>query len=214
MTDNVFLFVPNIIGYSRVILCLVSLYFMPHNPLATVVLYITSAGLDAVDGHTARYFGQTSQFGALLDMVTDRCGIAVLNMGLAVLHPYYALFFQLYVFIDIGSHWAHTSNANGKGAHHKEQNHNVLLRLYYTNRLVLFFVCAANEWFFVLLYILNWTTGPEIVAGLGLVQVLAIVCLPIVTFKTIVSIIQGRTAFVEIGKRDMAYRAKIAAKAK
>lgn len=207
MAGSVFLFVPNIIGYIRVVLCLVSLYYMPSDPLKTVVLYITSAGLDAVDGYAARYFHQESQFGAVLDMVTDRCGITVMNMGLAVLYPQYAILFQLYVFVDIGSHWAHTANSVGKGSHHKEQNHNFLLRLYYTNRLVLFFVCSVNECFFVLLYMLNWTKGPQVYAGFGVVELLALFCIPVVTFKTIVSVIQGRTAFVEIGKRDMEIRA-------
>jgi CDP-diacylglycerol--inositol 3-phosphatidyltransferase len=37
------------------------------------LLYGVSCLLDAVDGQAARALGQTSKFGAVLDMVTDRC---------------------------------------------------------------------------------------------------------------------------------------------
>jgi hypothetical protein len=68
----VFLFVPNLIGYSRVILAAISLFFMPIHPKFCTVLYTISCLLDAVDGQAARALGQASKFGAVLDMVTDR----------------------------------------------------------------------------------------------------------------------------------------------
>jgi CDP-diacylglycerol--inositol 3-phosphatidyltransferase len=70
--ENVFLFVPNIIGYIRVITAGASLYYMPIHPKICTVLYFVSCILDAVDGQAARALGQTSKFGAVLDMVTDR----------------------------------------------------------------------------------------------------------------------------------------------
>lgn len=36
------------------------------------MLYGVSCLLDAIDGHAARLLGQTSRFGAVLDMITDR----------------------------------------------------------------------------------------------------------------------------------------------
>ena len=77
-TDNVFLYVPNIIGelnkekkgtrfssfqsfllgYLRVLLSVISFYFMPTHPNITVVCYLTSGFLDALDGHAARALGQ------------------------------------------------------------------------------------------------------------------------------------------------------------
>jgi hypothetical protein len=59
-------------GYTRVILAGLSLYFMSYHPKYCTVLYVVSCLLDAVDGQAARYLGQTSEFGAVLDMVTDR----------------------------------------------------------------------------------------------------------------------------------------------
>lgn len=70
--ENVFLFVPNLIGYARVVLAAASLCIMPTHPKACTALYFLSSILDAVDGQAARALGQTSKFGAVLDMVTDR----------------------------------------------------------------------------------------------------------------------------------------------
>lgn len=45
---------------------------MTTHPKFCTVAYCVSALLDAVDGMAARALGQTSKFGAILDMVTDR----------------------------------------------------------------------------------------------------------------------------------------------
>ena len=48
------------------------MHYMNHHPKYSTVAYCISQLLDAVDGHAARYLGQASKFGAVLDMVTDR----------------------------------------------------------------------------------------------------------------------------------------------
>lgn len=50
---------------------------MPTHPKFCTVAYCVSALLDAVDGQAARALGQTSKFGAILDMVTDRYGLGI-----------------------------------------------------------------------------------------------------------------------------------------
>ena len=70
--ENVYTFVPNIIGYVRVLTAAISFYVMPYHPRRCFVLYAISCLLDAVDGQAARALGQTSKFGAVLDMVVDR----------------------------------------------------------------------------------------------------------------------------------------------
>lgn len=57
--ENVFLFIPNLIGYTRVILAAASLVYMGAHPKACSFLYVVSCLLDAVDGQAARYFGQS-----------------------------------------------------------------------------------------------------------------------------------------------------------
>jgi CDP-diacylglycerol--inositol 3-phosphatidyltransferase len=75
MVNPVFLYIPNLIGYLRIVLAIVSLAFMPSRAELAISLYFISCLLDAADGYAARYFGQSSGFGAVLDMVTDRYSI-------------------------------------------------------------------------------------------------------------------------------------------
>jgi len=95
-SENVFLFVPNMIGYSRIILAGLSMHYMSYHPKYCTVLYCISCLLDAVDGQAARALGQTSKFGAVLDMVTDRCTTSCLLCYLSSAYPTYALFFQFF----------------------------------------------------------------------------------------------------------------------
>lgn len=69
----VFLFIPNLIGYTRVLLAASSLYFMRWHPKYCTWLYIVSCLLDAFDGMAARRFGQSmySQHHILFFDLTD-----------------------------------------------------------------------------------------------------------------------------------------------
>ena len=55
MEENIFMFIPNLIGYGRIFLALLSFWFMPTNHIAAGWCYILSGLLDAFDGHAARY---------------------------------------------------------------------------------------------------------------------------------------------------------------
>lgn len=83
-SENVFLFWPNIIGYWRIVLAIASLYYMNLHPRTCSLLYSVSCLLDALDGYAARYLDQSTRFGAVLDMVTDRCTTACLLVGAEV----------------------------------------------------------------------------------------------------------------------------------
>jgi phosphatidylglycerophosphate synthase len=45
---------------------------MPYHPRYSMLLYSASSLLDVADGYAARLLNQSSEFGAVLDMVTDR----------------------------------------------------------------------------------------------------------------------------------------------
>lgn len=68
----VFFYVPNLIGYTRVLLTAYSLAVAQTSPRASVACYALSFVCDYFDGFFARWFDQCSNFGAVLDMVTDR----------------------------------------------------------------------------------------------------------------------------------------------
>ena len=69
-TQQVLLYVPNLIGYARIILLLLSLRTMLTDPYTTAALYMLSALLDAFDGMAARKLNQCTKFGAMLGTLT------------------------------------------------------------------------------------------------------------------------------------------------
>ncbi|CAG8698609.1 11480_t:CDS:2, partial [Ambispora leptoticha] len=134
--ENVFLFIPNLIGYARVILAIISLYYMPFAPVTCMSLYSLSCLMDAVDGNVARYLNQCSKFGAVLDMVTDRSTTSCLLCFLASIYPSWAIVFQLLIALDLSSHYMHmySSLTAGSESHKKvSETSNPWLRLYYSN---------------------------------------------------------------------------------
>lgn len=156
---QVLLFVPNLIGYSRIIFALSSLAVMKYHPKVCTALYCVSCLLDALDGQAARKLNQTSQFGAILDMVTDRCTTALLCCYLCVTYPSYVIAFQLLISLDLASHYMHmyATLSTGSTSHKKVGGRSRLLKLYYSNNKVLFIVCGANELFYVGLYLSSFS---------------------------------------------------------
>ncbi|KAF8609981.1 phosphatidylinositol synthase [Ceratobasidium sp. AG-I] len=163
--ENVYLFVPNLIGYTRIILAGFSLHYMKTHPNTCTLLYGVSCLLDAVDGQAARALGQTSKFGAVLDMVTDRCTTSCLLCYLASRYTSYATLFQMLITLDFSSHYMHMYSSLVTGSKsHKAVTSEVsrILWYYYNNSLTLFIFCAGNELFFVALYLLSFGAHPPI----------------------------------------------------
>ncbi|XP_065201428.1 CDP-diacylglycerol--inositol 3-phosphatidyltransferase [Planococcus citri] len=195
-TKNIFLFIPNLIGYSRIILALISFYFMPHNHVVACFCYVFSALLDAFDGHAARIFNQSTRFGGMLDQLTDRCGTTGLLVTLCVFYPKYMFFFQLSIAIDIACHWIflHTSVLQGRSSHKFiDLSSNPIMQIYYSNKMVLFSMCCGNEAFYASLYLLHFTSGP-LIGGIGLFKLAAWLSAPVALVKTILSLVHGYVA--------------------
>jgi len=161
--ENIFLFWPNIIGYFRIVLAIASLYYMPLHPRTCSLLYSASCLLDALDGYAARYFDQSTRFGAVLDMITDRCTTSSLLVFLSSSFPRWAIVFQSLITLDFASHYVHmfaTLAMGGSDTSHKsvDKSRSKILNLYYTNRTVLFLFCLFNETFFIALYLLSFSS--------------------------------------------------------
>jgi CDP-diacylglycerol--inositol 3-phosphatidyltransferase len=196
--NPIFLYIPNQIGYARIVLGLLSLLFMPTNATTTMFLYGISCLLDAADGYAARHYNQSSQFGAVLDMVTDRSTTACLLVHLATMYPKYAFLFQVLVALDLSSHYMHmvSSHKSGKESHKAvDEDTPYLMKLYYTDRIVLFLVCAGNEAFFMVLYSLGWWSHWSIYLAF-------IVTLPVCLFKQFMNGIQLLAASRSLADRD------------
>ncbi|CAK9810734.1 CDP-diacylglycerol--inositol 3-phosphatidyltransferase [Anthophora quadrimaculata] len=210
MAENIFIFVPNIIGYGRVILAIISFYFMTTNYVIATWCYIISALLDAVDGHAARYFNQGTKFGAMLDQLTDRVGTMCLLVALCMFYPSYSFWFQLSMAIDISCHWIylHTSLLQGKTSHKFiDMSENPIMRMYYTNRTVLFIMCFGNEAFYVTLYLLHFTEGP-IFVGISLFRLIMYLSAPIAFIKSAISLLHGYVACINLSIIDVKEREK------
>ena len=160
-TENIFLFYPNVIGtssalphspieagsdnhstgYSRIILAVASLYYMPLHPRTCSGLYSVSCLLDALDGVAARHFNQSTRFGAVLDMVTDRCTTACLLVFLSSAWPRWSLLFQGLISLDLASHYMHmyaTLTMSEGGSHKKvDESRSWILHKYYTSKVYL-----------------------------------------------------------------------------
>ncbi|KAL1769999.1 CDP-diacylglycerol-inositol 3-phosphatidyltransferase [Sigmodon hispidus] len=194
--ENIFLFVPNLIGYARIVFAIISFYFMPCCPFTASSFYLLSGLLDAFDGHAARALNQGTRFGAMLDMLTDRCSTMCL--------------FQLSMSLDVASHWLHLHSSVVRGSEsHKmiDLSGNPVLRIYYTSRPALFTLCAGNELFYCLLYLFSFSEGP-LVGSVGLFRMGLWITAPIALLKSIISIIHLITAARNMAALDAADGAK------
>lgn len=205
MAENIFLFIPNVIDYFRVIFAVASFYYMRTDPILASVLYIVSGLLDAIDGHLARMLNQGTKLGAMLDQLIDRATTMCLCAALCYFYPKYMLFFQMSMAIDIVSHWFHVQSSLMTGrASHKvlDLSANPILRHYYHNRVILFIMCAANELFFCMIYLCYFFEGPTVLFGIGLWRLILYVSAPLSFIKTGISLLQLGVAMSNIAGMD------------
>ncbi len=204
MKENIFLFVPNLIGYARIITGLWACFILDQSPVWALALYSISGLLDAVDGTAARALNQGTRFGAVLDMVTDRSATACLVVYLAHVYPQWMFGFQLLIALDLSSHYFQMVSSLTLGLDsHKSLKDSApwLLRLYYTNRLVLFLVCAGNEAFFVGLYATYWFDS-------ALTRWIVLLTSPVFVLKQLLNLVQLVDASRALGLKDQETRRK------
>ncbi|MDJ0571350.1 MAG: CDP-alcohol phosphatidyltransferase family protein [Pleurocapsa sp. MO_192.B19] len=212
--NKVFLFVPNIIGYIRFIFYLAS--FVSHslgNWQLCISFYAIAFILDEFDGRAARAYNQSSNFGAALDMVADRCATAGLCLILAQLYPNYLLFFIGAIALDISSHYylIYATEMLGKASHKdtSEWSKNWLLKLYYGNKSFMDILILGNELFYILLYFNFYLIGLNFSLGTWILdawQLLIVICLPIYLLKQATNVLQLQSAAQKIAALDLAKR--------
>ncbi len=209
--NKVFLYIPNLIGYTRFIFYLAS--FVSHslgNWQLCIGLYAIAFILDEFDGRAARAYNQSSNFGAALDMVADRSATAGMCLILAQLYPSYLLFFILAIALDISSHYylIYATGMLGQGSHKdaSQWSSNGLLKLYYGSKPFMDLLILGNEVFYILLYLNFYLIGIEFnLAGwqTDIWQLLLMFCLPIYLLKQATNILQLQAAAQEIAKIDL-----------
>lgn len=109
---------------------------MSYHPNYCTILYSLSCLLDALDGYAARRFNQATKFGAVLDMVTDRCTTSCLLVFLSAAYSDYTVLFMGLISLDLASHYMHmyASLESGASSHKTvEKKRSRILNLYYSN---------------------------------------------------------------------------------
>lgn len=210
--NNVWLFYPNLIGYGRIVLAILAMYYMSSAPWCAMFCYALSAGLDAFDGWAARTYNQSSRFGAMLDQLTDRCALLALVMALCKFYPDHLFLLQLSAVIDIASHWLHLHATDLSGATSHKQSSNWLLNLYYTDRMFLGFMCGGNEAFYILLYIRAFWAGP-LIFNFHFMSIFPLIAFPIAFVKSAISVVHLYTAAEMVVAHDVKLRVEAAQKA-
>ena len=215
--NQVFLFIPNIIGYLRLIFYAIA--FICHswgNWQLCIGFYVIAFILDEFDGRAARAYNQSSNFGAALDMVADRSATAGLCLILAQLYPNYLLAFIGAIALDISSHYylIYATGILGKASHKDsvEWASNGLMRLYYGNKPFMDVLILGNELFYVLLYLYFYLASWQIMLGDWQIKPMAIAfitCIPIYVLKQATNVLQLQNSAQEIAKLDLGDRDKL-----
>mmetsp|Transcript_14845 Transcript_14845/g.22338 ORF Transcript_14845/g.22338 Transcript_14845/m.22338 type:complete len:208 (+) Transcript_14845:81-704(+) len=195
--SSVLLFYPNLIGYARILFMFMSFYFALSSWQLTLVFYLLAFGGDAIDGFVARACKQSSKFGGILDMVTDRVSTCGFLFMLSHLYPDWKFSIVLLICIDIFSHWFHVMSVSG---HHKAsetlEKRNFILRWYYAVPFLFAYCCIGAELFYVLLYTLKFYPHPWIF------NLCFYGCLPGCAIKQVVNLAQLASAAYSVAEID------------
>jgi CDP-diacylglycerol--inositol 3-phosphatidyltransferase len=260
---DVLLFVPNIIGYARVVCSLTSFWLMmmiqqqrqqqqansvnvnddqkqqqqheidndiDHAWIVAISLYIASFVGDLFDGMVARKLHQTSSFGGVLDMITDRCSTLGLLYILAEeyrsvdeaspsssnipLLPLYRILFLLLILLDMSSHWCQmyaSLACGGQGQHHHKSetanaSRNFLVRWFYKYYYFFGYLCVGAEFTYICLYAIRHVQAEQqpflsIIVRMGLYG-----CAPGCMAKQVVNVAQLLSACHTIAAWDAQQR--------
>jgi CDP-diacylglycerol--inositol 3-phosphatidyltransferase len=191
MALSKFLYIPNLIGYLRVILMFAAYYIADAKPIIAGCLYASSQLLDMMDGWAARKFNQATNFGAMLDMVTDRCSGIGLMMLVAFRRPNLTLFCHAVIWLDICSHWAHMKiqAESGEKSHKDVRSGFRLLQYYYKTKWFMVLLIVGAEGYPIYLYLSSFPDlFPEWFQPL--VPVAGIVFLPLFSLKHFINVLQ------------------------
>jgi len=217
--EEVLLFIPNLIGYSRVVFTLSSFVIMvclPHYWLLAITLYVSSFVGDLLDGMAARKFNQCSSFGGLLDMVTDRCStlgiLYVLGGDYAVEDtrlgiPVFRLTFLFLILLDISSHWCQMQSTAKSGHHKSDQGNegrNFIVRWYYHYYWFFGYLCVGAEFTYICLYVRQYVDADSILGVCNTALLYA--CLPGCVLKQLVNVVQLCSACYAVAAHDAQQR--------
>jgi CDP-diacylglycerol--inositol 3-phosphatidyltransferase len=212
----VLLYVPNLIGYARILGAASSFLLMMCRSelwLLAVILYVSNFVGDLVDGWAARRFNQCSSFGGVLDMVTDRCSTAGLLFVLAGEYaavdaslplPLFRITFLTLMLLDISSHWVQMHSSLALGAHHKSEagnaDKNILVQWFYKYYWFFGYLCVGAEFTYILLYVRLHIKNEHVLTNA--LRLFLMACIPGCMAKQAVNVAQLSSSCHAIAKND------------
>jgi CDP-diacylglycerol--inositol 3-phosphatidyltransferase len=226
--NDVLLYMPNLIGYTRILCATMSFVLMICNStdnnntsgrywLLATILYLMNFLGDLIDGLVARYYNQCSSYGGVLDMITDRCSTAGLlfvlageytSIDVALPFPLYRILFLFLMILDISSHWVQMHSTLALQVHHKSdegnKGKNFLVQWFYKYYYFFGYLCVGAEFTYILLYVrLHFipTSALTWYASSGL-EILLIICIPGCFMKQLVNIAQLASSCRTIAQHD------------
>ncbi|KAI3815363.1 hypothetical protein L1987_15029 [Smallanthus sonchifolius] len=150
-TISVYLYIPNIIGYIRVLLNCYAFAICFTNKELFSILYFISFVCDALDG----WFANLVKFqpsGLFWTWISTACLLVILSQ---VYRPIFV--FLSLLALDIASHWLqmYSTFLVGK-SNHKDVKDSTswLFKLYYGNRMFMGYCCVACEVLYITLFLL------------------------------------------------------------
>lgn len=224
--SDVLLYVPNLIGYARVVCTLTSFGLIMYDSATywavATVLYLASFVGDLFDGWAARRLNQTSSFGGVLDMITDRCStlgfLYVLSESYRPVDeglgwPCFRATFLVLVLLDVSSHWCQmyaslACSSGGENHHHKSEEgnkgRNFLVRWFYKYYFFFGYLCVGAEFTYILLYLQRHVPSWDDEDGVWQILVRGglMVCLPGCAMKQAVNVAQLLSSAHAIAAHD------------
>lgn len=188
---RILLYVPNLIGYLRLLLLSVSFCYCFSSYRAFLALYIISYSLDAVDGTVARRLNQCTRFGAVLDMLVDRVAKNALLLILGHLQPAWFVYYMGMAFLDLVSHWCqmYASVLGGATSHKAElRDENFLVAFYYKFPGMLFVCVFGAEAYACGNYLVHFK--PEVIEESMLLRLTIAAATIVFYFKQLICVIQ------------------------
>lgn len=210
---DIFFFVPNLIGFTRIALSLLSFYCANDYPLIFVLFYTLSFALDAADGMTARALGQCSHVGVILDMLTDRASSAgflvILDRAIQPAPHVCSFILALLVFLDVSSHFCRLyASLFVKKESHKDVSDSIftLLRLYYSNRKIMAPLCIGQECCYIVLF--AWCSFYQIQPIGNILFCVFVLLIPLCFLKQVANVQQLVDGLYHIAEVDAKSRSK------
>jgi CDP-diacylglycerol--inositol 3-phosphatidyltransferase len=202
---DIYLYVPNLIGYVRVLTTIGSYYVAPTQPGLCLALYTTGFVLDAADGHAARLLNQSTSFGAVFDMLIDRAATSGFLVILAQIlgGPTWSFIAALLIALDLASHYArmYMSLALGLTSHKDTGKSRFwLLSQYYGKKAVMLPFCLGQESVYLLMYAQAFY-GPSVVPDTALWALF-----PLFALKQVCNVLQLLDAMANLADKDAAER--------